>query len=95
MLHGWDTSFDKIKGFGFTFDLGVIYQGAAKVDYSVHYKELPKTGNESVDKVAEDARQELIQNINKDLEKEKVSLQDELDKYEFLPYISIGFNYKF
>ena len=92
---GWDSSFAKKKGFGFTFDLGVIFQGSAKVDYSVHYKELVKTGNATVDQATQDIRDELIQNINKDLEKEKVSLQDELDKYEVLPYISIGFNYKF
>jgi hypothetical protein len=92
---GWDTSFNKLKGFGFTFDIGVIYQGSAQVDYTVNYKELEKTGNATVDQAAEDIRDELIQNINQDLEKEKVSLQEELDKYELLPYISIGFNYKF
>jgi len=87
---GWDTSFDKDKGFGFTFDIGLIYQGAAQVDYSVNYKELVNPTPEE-----EAARQIIIDSINKDLEKEKVSLQDELDKYEWLPYISIGVNYKF
>jgi len=42
----------------------------------------------------------IIKNIDedklrKDLDKEKASLQDDLDKYKYLPYISIGFNYKF
>ncbi len=92
---GWDTSFDKKRGFGFTFDLGVAYQGAAKVSYTVDYKELEKSGNPAVDQAAEQARAQLIQNINHDLEEEKVSLQEELDKYKYLPYISIGFNYKF
>ncbi|OQX73561.1 MAG: hypothetical protein B6D59_05255 [Campylobacteraceae bacterium 4484_4] len=92
---GWDTSFNKKKGFGFTFDLGVAYQGSAKVSYTVDYKELEKTGNPAVDQAAEQARQELIREINADLEAEKVSLQEELDKYEFLPYIAIGMNYKF
>jgi hypothetical protein len=92
---GWDSSFDKSEGFGFTFDIGVIYQGSAKVDYSVRYKEIEKTGDESVDNAAQAVRDTLIKDINKDLEKEKISLQDELDKYELLPYISIGFNYKF
>ena len=87
---GWDTSFAKKKGFGFIFDLGVIFQGSAKVDYNVHYKELVNpTAIQSA------IRDKLISDINKDLEKEKVSLQDELDKYKILPYISIGFNYKF
>ncbi len=31
---GWDTSFGKKKGFGFLFELGVIYQGSPKVDLS-------------------------------------------------------------
>jgi hypothetical protein len=87
---GWDTSFAKKKGFGFTFDIGVIFQGSAKVDYSVDYKELVNpTATETA------IREKLISDINKDLEKEKVSLQDDLDKYEILPYMSIGFNYKF
>ncbi len=92
---GWDTSFNKKKGFGFTFDLGVAYQGSAKVSYTVDYKELEKTGNPAVDQAAEERRQELIKEIDADLEAEKVSLQEELDKYEFLPYIAIGVNYKF
>ena len=87
---GWDTSFNKEKGFGFTFDIGVIFQGSAQVDYSVQYQELVNPTPEE-----ELARSIIIDNINKDLEKEKVSLQEELDKYELLPYISIGFNYKF
>ena len=33
--------------------------------------------------------------IDAKLEIEKASLQDDLDKYKYLPYLSIGFNYKF
>jgi len=87
---GWDTSFNKEKGFGFTFDIGVIFQGSAQIDYNVDYKELINPTPEE-----ELARDIIINDINKDLEKEKISLQKELDKYELLPYISIGFNYKF
>ncbi len=78
---GGDTSFAKDKGFGFTYDIGIIFQGSAKIDYTPHYT------------VA--APQTLKDNLNERLEKEKKSLQDELDKYEILPYIAIGFNYKF
>ncbi len=92
---GWDTSWTKKSGFGFTFDLGVIYQGSASVDYTVKYKEVPKTGNAAVDAAAQSARADLIKEIDANLAEEKRSLQTELDKYEFLPYIAIGVNYKF
>lgn len=92
---GWDTSWTKKNGFGFTFDLGVIYQGSASVDYTVKYKAVPKTGNPAVDAAATNARETLINEIDSNLAAEKKSLQTELDKYEFLPYIAIGVNYKF
>jgi hypothetical protein len=92
---GWDTSWEKDSGFGFTFDVGLIYQGSATVDYSVAYKEIPKTGNAAVDAAASDARDDLIREVNANLDIEKKSLQAELDDYEFLPYIAIGVNYKF
>ncbi len=92
---GWDTSWTKSSGLGFTFDVGVIYQGSATVDYTVKYKEVPKTGNAAVDAAAEQARADLIREVDANLAAEKRSLQTELDKYEFLPYIAIGVNYKF
>ncbi len=92
---GWDTSWTKKNGWGFTFDLGLIYQGSATVDYTVKYKEVPLTGNAAVDAAAQSARADLIREIDANLEAEKKSLQTELDKYEFLPYIAIGVNYKF
>ena len=77
---GWDTSFNKPeKSWGFTFNLGVAYTGSAKVSYTPHIV------NNNIDK----------DKLYKDLDVEKKSLQDDLDKYKYLPYISIGFNYKF
>jgi hypothetical protein len=78
----WDTSWAKSSGFGFTFDLGVIYQGSAKVDYTVNYQ-------------SDLAKSLLGEELERNLEIEKKSLQDELDDYEYLPYIAIGVNYKF
>ena len=76
---GWDTSFYKpSKKWGFTFNLGVVYVGSAKVSYSPYIKNAA-------------ARDQIL----KDLEVEKKSLEDDLDDYKYLPYISIGFNYKF
>ncbi len=92
---GWDTSWTKKSGWGFTFDLGLIYQGSAKVDYTVDYKEVVHTGDPVADAIADQARATLIREIDTNLEVEKASLQEELNKYEFLPYIAIGVNYKF
>ncbi len=78
---GGDTSFDKDSGWGFTYDLGVIFQGAAKVSYKPHYSA----------NVTEDVKKEM----NEAIEKEKISIQDDLDDVKVLPYYSIGFNYKF
>ena len=78
---GWDTSFNKPeKTWGFTFNIGVAYTGSAKVSYTKHIK-----NPNNID----------LTQLDKDLDKEKASLQDDLDKYKYLPYISIGFNYKF
>ena len=78
----WDTSWTKSSGLGFTFDLGVIHQGSAKVDYTVDYKNAL-------------TKSLLGADLERNLAVEKQSLQKELDDYEFLPYIAIGVNYKF
>jgi hypothetical protein len=103
---GWDTSFDKDKGWGFTFDLGVAFTGSMKADYSIKYGEaldidkatagIPD-GPEKDAKIAEIKREQkkIEDELSKELDKEMVTLQDELDKYKILPFVSIGFNYKF
>ena len=103
---GWDTSFDKKSGFGFTFDLGVAYQGAAQASYALRYGEALDIDKVTADipdgpvkeakiKEIKDKQQEIKNELESSLDAEMVSLQNELDKYEWLPYISIGFNYKF
>ena len=79
---GWDTSFYKPdNSWGFSFNLGIIYSGSAKVSYSPAFGSM----------VADDMKKQ----IENDLEVQKSSLQDTLDKYKIMPYVSIGFNYKF
>ena len=78
---GGDTSFNKKKGFGFTYDLGIIFQGSAKIGYTPHF--------------TDSATQTIKDDLTNRLEDEKKSLQDDLDNYKILPYLSIGFNYKF
>ncbi len=103
---GWDTSFDKESGFGFTFDLGVAYQGAAQASYSLQYGEaldIEKATADIPDGAVKDAKiaeikaeqQRIKDELESSLDAEMVSLQNELDKYEWMPYVSIGFNYKF
>ena len=103
---GWDTSFNKKEGFGFTFDVGIAYQGSAKSSYSLKYGEaldIDKQTANIPDSPAKDAQIALIKQrqkeietaLKKDLDAEMLSLQQELDKYEWMPYISIGVNYKF
>ena len=111
---GWDTSFTSMKGFGFTFDLGVAHQGAAKAKYDLIYgaaldidKEIKKETANIPDGAAKEAkiaeikndinskRKKIEDDIKRDLDKEMNSLQDELNKYEWMPYIAIGVNYKF
>jgi len=78
---GGDTSFNKKQGFGFTYDLGIIFQGSAKIGYTPHF--------------TDSAPQAIKDDLTERLEVEKKSLQDDLDNYKILPYVSIGFNYKF
>jgi outer membrane protein W len=103
---GWDTSFNKDKGFGFTFDLGIAFQGSMNTDYSLKFGDSLDIDKETADmpdgpvKEAAIARikskqKEIKDELETELDKEMKTLQDELDKYEIMPYISIGFNYKF
>jgi len=111
---GWDTSFDKLKGFGFTFDLGVAYQGSAQATYKLKYgaaldvdkRIAEETANipdgpqktakiNQIKTEVENRRQQIENEIKADLDDRMLSLQEELDKYKWMPYISIGFNYKF
>ena len=111
---GWDTSFDKESGLGFTFNLGVAYQGAAQATYTLKYGAALDIDKRIAEETAgipdgpqkdakikqikqevETKRLQIENELKADLDKEMVSLQDELDKYKWIPYVSIGFNYKF
>jgi len=82
---GGDTSFDKDKGFGFTWDLGVVIQGSPTIKYTPHYNsQLNDSRLATVKKELEVA-----------MDKAKKTAQDDLDDLKVLPYYSIGFNYKF
>lgn len=82
---GWDTAFYK-KGWGFAFNAGVIFAGSATVDYSVDYTAAAQ---------AAPGFATLKSDVERDLAIEKASLEDDLDSLKYMPYISLGFNYKF
>lgn len=95
---GWDTSFGKNSGFGFTFDVGIAFQGSMQTDYRINFGEDLDLNNIPEGKTKEEIerrQQEIKDELGAELDKQMVTLQDELDKYEILPYVSIGFNYKF
>lgn len=103
---GWDTSFGKDKGWGFTFDLGVIFQGSMQTDYRINFGNSLDIAKETAGMAEGPAKDQLIADITtkrneitnelgKEIDKEMITLQEELDKYEILPYVSVGFNYKF
>ncbi len=91
---GWDTSFDKKEGWGFICDLGVAFNGSAKATYSINYGEALKE-NPNDNALEKEAKRLSRESIKKDLDEEKLKLQDDLDDYKILPYISLGVNYKF
>ena len=91
---GYDGSFYKDKGWGFTFDVGVAFSGSANVEYSINYgKSLQDNPNDTA--IEKETKAKTREEIKKNLDVEKAKLKDDLDDYKILPYISLGVNYKF
>ena len=76
---GWDTTFGNHDNWGFCFDLGVIYSGAATASLSV-------LGDPTVI---------TSPSFLANLESEKASLQDDLNDLEWWPVLSAGLVYQF
>ena len=79
---GWDTTFGDHEHWGFAFDVGLIYSGAAKVALGVNHNLTNTTPNTATD--LETRRQ-----------KEERDLQEELNNLEWWPVLSAGFVYQF
>ena len=77
---GWDTTFGDHEHWGFTFDVGLIYSGAAGVSLSVSDNLLTPADKSDL----ETQRQ-----------KEQNDLQDELNNLEWWPVLSAGIVYQF
>ena len=91
---GWDTSFEKQRGWGFTCDLGIAFQGSATAHYHINYGDslMENVTDTPIEKMS---KEQIRNEIKQNLDSEMVELQDEMDKYKVLPYISLGINYKF
>lgn len=77
---GWGNSAAKSKGWGFSSDLGVIYQGKARTSLS-------NTGCT--------AGLAVCNQIASDIAAENLRLADKADDYRFYPVIRIGLSYTF
>jgi hypothetical protein len=67
------------KGWGFTFDLGVMYHGEAKGSLT------PKDISPSVDKDL----------LNENIDKEEQDINDDLSDFNLYPVVALGINYSF
>ncbi len=91
---GYDSTFNKKDTWGWTFDLGLSFQGSAKATYKVNYgASLQDNPNDTA--IEKEAKAQTRAEIKQDLDREMNSLQKDLDDYKILPYISLGINYKF
>ena len=77
---GWGSD-ARQEGWGFSFDLGVMYQGSPQVDATAAI-------NASLPAAVKQA-------ILDDIEVEKQNIQDDVKNYKWYPVIMIGVNYTF
>jgi len=77
---GWGNKSSE-KGWGFTFDLGAMYQGSANVEATA-------VPNPLLPQVIQDQ-------IATDIEQERLDIIEETDDYKWYPVIMIGVNYTF
>jgi hypothetical protein len=77
---GWDTTFGDHENWGFAFDVGLIYSGAAGINLSVSDNLLTQA-----DKSELETRRQ----------KEERDLQEELNNLEWWPVLSAGIVYQF
>ena len=78
---GWGNKPTSQKGWGFTFDLGAMYQGSAIA---------------SAEAIVNNTLPQLLKTqIVNDVEKERQKIEDDMGKYTWYPVIMIGANYTF
>jgi len=78
---GWGNKPSSEKGWGFTFDLGAMYQGSAIA---------------TAEAIVNNSAPQFIKNqIAADVERERVQIEDDMSSYTWYPVIMIGVNYTF
>jgi len=78
---GWGNKSTTSSGWGFTLDIGALYQGSPKVSANA-------TINSTTPKILKD---EITTNV----EKERQQIESDVSKYTWYPVIMIGINYNF
>lgn len=82
---GWGNSVAKNKGWGFTADLGVLFQGSPKVDLESNNCDLdPFPG------VTNNCGQ-----LKNDVDREEEELRNDVKEFKYLPVVRVGVTYKF
>jgi hypothetical protein len=76
---GFDTTFGDDDRWGFVFDLGILFSGAAEASFSY---DTTLTGSE-------------LNTLKSNVDKEKKDIQESLDDFEFWPVVSTGLVYQF
>jgi hypothetical protein len=76
---GFDTTFGDDDRWGFVFDLGILFSGAAEASFSY---DTTLTGS-------------ALNTLKSNVDKEKKDIQESLDDFEFWPVVSAGLVYQF
>ena len=82
---GWGNS--PSKGFGFLFEAGLIFTGAAK--YNLTGSGTVQDSNGTTYDLASDPT------IKAQLDKEKAKVEKDVSQLDFLPILQLGLNYRF
>jgi opacity protein-like surface antigen len=80
---GWGNALAKDKGWGFTSDLGVLFQGSPNTSLVNSGCNLPDLPGVS------------CADLRNDVAAENVKLRDKADSFKFYPVVRVGVSYKF
>ncbi|HHJ18616.1 MAG TPA: hypothetical protein ENJ84_02100 [Gammaproteobacteria bacterium] len=79
---GYDRVSRNKKGLGFTAELGVLFQGSPQIDLTV-------SGSDTVNGIIDQTT------LQSDIDKELVSIEDDVSAYNIYPVVALGLTYQF
>lgn len=85
---GWGKSAS--SGFGFTMDIGVLFQGSPSVDFSTK-----NTDYAALAATAGIPQAQLEAQLKADLIEEEANAEKDIEGFDMYPVISLGVNYRF